>query len=129
LSDSLSDLRVASRERLLSETESEKAGISEGYASLEQRHRLSIEHNADLTDRNGQLTRQLAALTAERDQALTDRDKFRGERDEAVQKVASMTPAKARFGSPERQAVNAFANASSSANAFNVETERDGMER
>ncbi|MEV6659466.1 hypothetical protein [Nocardia fluminea] len=107
LADSLSDLRVASRERLLHDAERDHDGLSEGYVSLEQRHWLSIEHNAELTDQNGKLTRQLAALTAERDQAVADRDKFRGERDQAVQKVAAMTPAKERLGSPERQAAQA----------------------
>ncbi|WP_410875288.1 hypothetical protein [Nocardia sp. A7] len=147
LADSLSDLRVASRERLLHKADRDQAGMSEEYQSLDQRHRLSIEHNAELTDRNGDLTRQLATLLAERDQALADRDKFRGERDEAVQKVVSMTPPEKRFGSPERQAVqaratatksmqeragapvNAFSNANASVNAFAAETEREGMER
>ncbi|MFD3431345.1 hypothetical protein [Nocardia fluminea] len=138
LASSLSDLRVSSRERLLQEADRDQAGMSEEYQSLDQRHRLSIEHNAELTDRNGDLTRQLATMIAERDQALADRDKFRGERDEAVRKVVAMTPAKDRFGSPERQAaaareaaapVNAFSNASASVNAFAAATERDGIER
>lgn len=154
LASSLSDLRVSSRERLLDksdrllgEAETAQADMSEEYQSLDQRHRLSIEHNGELTDRNADLTRQLATMIAERDQALADRNKFRGERDEAVRKVVAMTPPEKRFGSPERQAeqaratatkstqeragapVNAFANASTSVNAFAVDTEREEMER
>ncbi|MEU4416178.1 hypothetical protein [Nocardia salmonicida] len=137
LANHLSDVRVESRERLLEESEAAREDMSEEYMSLDQRHRLSIEHNADLTDRNADLTRRLTAMTAERDQALADRDTFRGERDEAVRKVVAMTPPEKRFGSPERQAaaaresasVNAFSNISASMNAFAVETERDGMER
>ncbi|MFD3427810.1 hypothetical protein [Nocardia fluminea] len=80
------------------------ARVAADRDSLRQRHNLSIEHNAELTDRNGDLTRQLATMIAERDQALADRDKLRGERDQAVQKVAAMTPAKERLGSRERVA-------------------------
>ncbi|WP_028477344.1 hypothetical protein [Nocardia sp. CNY236] len=47
-----------------------------------------------------ELTRQLEQVTGER-------DKFRGERDEAVQKLAARTPAHRRYGSPERQAEQA----------------------
>ncbi|MEV0551178.1 hypothetical protein AB0H98_30620 [Nocardia salmonicida] len=136
LADSLSDLRVASRERLLEETETAQAGMSEEYQSLDQRHRLSIEHNAELTDRNGDLTRQLATMIAERDQALADRDKFRGERDEAVQKVVAMTPPEKRYGSAERQASQAGRNAMANykqgnalAAAMERQTEREGAER
>ncbi|WP_280351717.1 hypothetical protein [Nocardia abscessus] len=69
-------------------------------AELTARHGLSIEHNNELTEANALLTRQLTAITAERDQ-------LRGERDEAVQKLAERTPADQRFGSPERQAEQA----------------------
>ncbi|MFE3052689.1 hypothetical protein [Nocardia sp. NPDC059239] len=77
--------------------------------SLTTRHRLSIEHNGDLTDQNAALTRQMALLTTERDHLLGQRDSLRGERDEAVQKLAERTPAHERFGSPERQAEQAKA--------------------
>ncbi|MFI5535875.1 hypothetical protein ACIA5H_05735 [Nocardia sp. NPDC051900] len=71
---------------------------------LSNRHRLSIEHNNELTEANARLTRQLTAVTAERDQ-------LRGERDEAVAKLAERTPAHERYGSPERQAEQAGAEA------------------
>ncbi|MGY1944776.1 hypothetical protein [Nocardia asiatica] len=71
---------------------------------LRNRHRLSIEHNNELTEANDRLTRQLTAVTAERDQ-------LRGERDEAVAKLAERTPAHERYGSPERQAEQAGAEA------------------
>lgn len=139
LADSLSDLRVESRERLLHEADRDQAGMSAEYQSLEQRHRLSIEHNAELTDRNGDLTRQLATMIAERDQALADRDKFRGERDEAVQKVVSMTPPEKRYGSAERQASQAGRSALADYKRGNAiiaaqtraesESEREGAQR
>jgi hypothetical protein len=69
-------------------------------AELTTRHGLSIEHNNQLTEANARLTQQLTALTAERDQ-------LRGERDEAVAKLAERTPAQERFGSPERRAEQA----------------------
>ncbi|MGW4365441.1 hypothetical protein ACWEKT_07325 [Nocardia takedensis] len=79
--------------------------------SLKTRLDLSIEHNGELTDRNGDLTRRLTATVAERDQqavrlrdALAERDRLRAERDEAVQQLARQTPAAQRYGSPERQA-------------------------
>lgn len=75
---------AAERDRLRGELE-----------SLTARHRLSIEHNSDLTERNARLTRQLTAMTAER-------DRYRAERDESVQKLAERTPAHERLGSPER---------------------------
>lgn len=78
------DTVAAERDRLRGELE-----------SLTARHRLSIEHNSDLTERNAQLTRQLTAMTAER-------DRYRAERDESVQKLAERTPAHERLGSPER---------------------------
>ncbi|WP_433714473.1 hypothetical protein ACQP2U_10365 [Nocardia sp. CA-084685] len=68
--------------------------------SLKARLNLSIEHNSELADSNAQLTRQLTALSAERDQLLS-------ERDEAVRKLAERTPAEQRYGSPERQAEQA----------------------
>lgn len=68
--------------------------------SLTKRHQLSIEHNGELTDRTAKLERQLTAMIAERDQAIADRDA-------AVRKVAEMTPAQDRYGSPERQAAQA----------------------
>ncbi|MBF6190563.1 hypothetical protein U3653_20275 [Nocardia sp. CDC186] len=71
---------------------------------LRNRHRLSIEHNNELTEAKARLTRQLTAVTAERDQ-------LRGERDEAVAKLAERTPAHERYGSPERQAEQAGAEA------------------
>ncbi|NKY89407.1 hypothetical protein [Nocardia veterana] len=51
------DTVVAERDRLRGELE-----------SLSTRHRLSIEHNGDLAEQNARLTRQLSALTAERDE-------------------------------------------------------------
>ncbi|BDT97307.1 hypothetical protein [Nocardia sputorum] len=69
-------------------------------AELTARHGLSIEHNNQLTEANARLTQQLTAITAERDQ-------LRGERDEAVQKLAERTPADQRYGSPERRAEQA----------------------
>ncbi|MET9028167.1 hypothetical protein ABZW96_21465 [Nocardia sp. NPDC004168] len=80
-------------------------------AELTARHGLSIEHNNQLTEANARLTQQLTALTAERDQ-------LRGERDEAVQKLAERTPAQERFGSPERQAEQAKAAVSGSRSAL-----------
>ncbi|MEV0765169.1 hypothetical protein [Nocardia sp. NPDC050435] len=65
--------------------------------SLTQRLRLSIEHNSELADQNARLSKQVIALTAERDQAVTDRDA-------AVRKVVERTPAAQRYGSPERRA-------------------------
>ncbi|MGY1871981.1 hypothetical protein [Nocardia gipuzkoensis] len=78
---------------------------------LTARHGLSIEHNNELTEANALLTRQLTAITAERDQ-------LRGERDEAVQKLAERTPADQRFGSPERQAEQAKASVSAGRSAL-----------
>ncbi|WP_369027784.1 hypothetical protein [Nocardia farcinica] len=82
--------------------------------SMRQRHHLSIEHNGELSDRNDQLTRQLTAVLAERDQLAAardqlaaERDRLRGERDEAVHKLVERTPAAQRYGSPERQAEQA----------------------
>ncbi|MGY1948924.1 hypothetical protein [Nocardia asiatica] len=80
-------------------------------AELTARHGLSIEHNNRLTEANARLTQQLTALTAER-------DRLRGERDEAVQKLAERTPAEQRFGSPERQAEQAKASVSGSRSAL-----------
>ncbi|WP_280411808.1 hypothetical protein [Nocardia asiatica] len=80
-------------------------------AELTARHGLSIEHNNQLTEANARLTQQLTALTAERDQ-------LRGERDEAVAKLAERTPAQERFGSPERQAEQAKASVSGSRSAL-----------
>ncbi|WP_280396886.1 hypothetical protein [Nocardia carnea] len=113
--------------------------------SLKQRHRLSIEHNADLADQNATLTRRLTALRAERDELVAERDRYKTERDESVQKLAQLTPASERLGSPERQAAehrsaattaaaepqhtngNAFAGLST--NAFAATTNRKGMSR
>ena len=113
--------------------------------SLKQRHRLSIEHNADLADQNATLTRRLTALRAERDELVKERNRYKTERDESVQKLAKVTPAPDRLGSPERQAAehrsaattaaaeaqhtngNAFAGLS--ANAFAATTNRKGMSR
>ncbi|MBF6298486.1 hypothetical protein IU459_13155 [Nocardia amamiensis] len=78
---------------------------------LTARHQLSIEHNNELTEANARLTRQLTALTAER-------DTLRGERDEAVQKLAERTPAHERYGSPERQAEQAKASVSAGRSAL-----------
>ncbi|MEU4343114.1 hypothetical protein AB0H00_17860 [Nocardia sp. NPDC023852] len=96
--------------------------------SLQTRLNLSIGHNSQLDEQNSQLVRQLTALTAERDRlrvehkamvtatasrgrevyALSQQcDRLRGERDEAVQKLAERTPAQERYGSPERQAEHA----------------------
>ncbi|MFQ6229939.1 hypothetical protein [Nocardia sp. NPDC002869] len=101
-------------------------------ASLKQRHHLSIEHNADLAERNSALTRQLTAMAAERDQ-------YRQERDEAVQKLVGRTPAQDRLGSPERiaeelknqntQATTHNAFAGLSTNAFAAGREKNGMHR
>jgi hypothetical protein len=113
--------------------------------SLKQRHRLSIEHNADLADQNATLTQRLTALRTERDELAAERNRYKTERDESVQKLAKLTPAVDRFGSPERQAAehrsaataaaaepqhtngNAFAGLS--ANAFASTSNRKGMSR
>lgn len=143
LTDSLSDLRVSSREQLLDGAESAVRDRDEELSSLRQRHNLSIEHNANLTDRNADLTRQLATMIAERDQALAEAKTMRGERDEAVQKLAERTPAEKRFGSPERQAaaVREFSGVAAEssgvaadsgnalADAMARQSERDGMDR
>ncbi|MFI5716269.1 hypothetical protein [Nocardia sp. NPDC051750] len=71
--------------------------------SLKQRHRLSIEHNADLADQNATLTRRLTALRTERDELVKERNRYKTERDESVQKLAERTPAAQRFGSQQRQ--------------------------
>ncbi|MEV0331891.1 hypothetical protein [Nocardia sp. NPDC050717] len=107
LTDSLSDLRVSSREQLLDGAEAYARDREEELSSLRQRHGLSIEHNGELTDRNADLTRQLATMIAERDQALAEAKTLRGERDEAVRKLAERTPAEKRYGSAERQAAQA----------------------
>ncbi|MFC8048066.1 hypothetical protein [Nocardia sp. NPDC057353] len=59
-------------------TTSTGAGDVDGaeLQELRTRHRLSIEHNADLAEQNARLTRQLTAVTADRDQlaaAVADR--------------------------------------------------------
>ncbi|WP_327114177.1 hypothetical protein OHB12_33715 [Nocardia sp. NBC_01730] len=101
-------------------------------AELTTRHGLSIEHNNQLTDANARLTRQLTAMTAERDQ-------LRGERDEAVQKLAERTPAHERYGSPERQAEQVATNGNTNgrqtikghafAGLVNGRDREEGMER
>ncbi|WP_280500260.1 hypothetical protein [Nocardia farcinica] len=92
----------------------ERDRLRDELESMRQRHHLSIEHNGELSDRNDQLTRQLTAVLAERDQlaaardqAVAERDRLRGERDEAVHKLVERTPAAQRYGSPERQAEQA----------------------
>lgn len=118
LTDSLSDLRVSSRERLLDGAEKAVQNRDEELSSLRQRHGLSIEHNADLTERNARLTQQLTAMIAERDQAVAatttlraeidaeviTSTKLRQERDEAVAKLVATTRPSQRYGSAERQA-------------------------
>ncbi|MFC8047986.1 hypothetical protein [Nocardia sp. NPDC057353] len=98
-------------------------GAGDELQELRTRHRLSIEHNADLAEQNARLTRQLTAVTADRDQLAAaaadrsgheaaqelaevraERDRLRGERDEAVTKLARRTPPEQRYGSPQRQA-------------------------
>ncbi|MFF0529552.1 hypothetical protein ACFYT3_14280 [Nocardia amikacinitolerans] len=85
----------------------ERDQLRDELDSLTQRHQLSIEHNGELNDRAAKLERQLTAMTAQRDQAIADRDA-------AVQKIAEMTPAAERYGSPERQAEQAKQAASQS---------------
>jgi arginine deiminase len=95
---------LAARGREIEQLSGDLIDAAERNNALSNRHRLSIEHNNELTEANARLTRQLTALTAERDQ-------LRGERDEAVAKLAERTPAHERFGSPERQAEQAGAEA------------------
>ncbi|MEV0769950.1 hypothetical protein [Nocardia salmonicida] len=121
--------RVALRELATTDARAATARAVTDRDSLQQRHNLSIEHNADLTDRNAELTRQLTAMTAQRDQ-------LRGERDEAVRKVIERTPPAERFGSPERQAEQAKRSAladhapgNAVAAAFARTAERDEAER
>ena len=102
-------------------------------ASLKQRLDRSIQHNADLATQNAGLTQQLTALRAERDQLTEERNRYKTERDEAVQKVAARTPAAERLGSPERQAEQAKRE-SIPGHAFSGlvnghDREREGMER
>ncbi|WP_280432243.1 hypothetical protein [Nocardia brasiliensis] len=65
-----STLRSSQPDRGESETSapSRETEIEREFAALKDRHRLSIQHNNALVERNGQLTKQLTALTAERDQ-------------------------------------------------------------
>ncbi|MEV0344042.1 hypothetical protein AB0H49_34035 [Nocardia sp. NPDC050713] len=51
--------------------------------------------------------RRIAQLVQLAETLTEERDRFRGERDEAVQALAERTPAAERFGSPERQAAQA----------------------
>ncbi|MBF6301641.1 hypothetical protein IU459_29485 [Nocardia amamiensis] len=95
---------LAQRGREIEQLSGDLVDAASRNNELSNRHRLSIEHNNDLTEQNARLTRQLAALTAER-------DTLRGERDEAVAKLAERTPAHERYGSPERQAEQAGAEA------------------
>jgi hypothetical protein len=66
-------------------------GADNALAELRNRHRFSIEHNADLAEQNARLTRQLTAVTADRDQlaaAVADRttpQRPAGTRDARVQ--------------------------------------------
>ncbi|WP_147142839.1 hypothetical protein [Nocardia ninae] len=76
------------------------ADLARDFSSLQDRHRLAIQYNNQLVERNAALVQQLTALTAER-------DKLRGERDEAVRTLVERTPAEQRLGSPERQAAQA----------------------
>lgn len=121
LTADLADQRVTARERLLGETDLERQDLERAHRDLRQRHGLSIEHNADLTERNARLTQQLTAMIAERDQALAaaktlreemaaevaTSSKLRRERDEAVSKVIENTHPSQRYGSAERQATQA----------------------
>lgn len=86
---------TADHGRELETVAAERDRLREELESLTARHRLSIEHNSDLTERNAHLTRQLTAMTAER-------DRYKTERDESVQKLAGRTPDAERLGSPER---------------------------
>ncbi|MFR9774161.1 hypothetical protein, partial [Nocardia sp. SC052] len=97
---------LAQRGREIEQLSGDLVDAAERNNELRNRHRLSIEHNNELTEANARLTRQLTAITAERDQ-------LRGERDEAVAKLAERTPAHERYGSPERQAEQAGAEAAS----------------
>ncbi|MFD0362663.1 hypothetical protein ACFQZZ_14560 [Nocardia sp. GCM10030253] len=109
------------------------------FSALKDRHRLSIQYNNALVERNGKQTADLAKLTTERDELaeelntirsvhkgtiavaasrgrevyalVQERDQLREERDEAVRKLAERTPAEQRYGSPERQAAQARDNA------------------
>ncbi|MFJ2834616.1 hypothetical protein ACIO52_04570 [Nocardia sp. NPDC087230] len=137
LTTALADQRVTARERLLGENDLERQDLEQAHRDLRQRHGLSIEHNADLTERNARLTQQLTAMIAERDQALATAKTLRQERDEAVSKVIETTHPSQRYGSAERQAtqarrtaqpVNAFS-VSESVNAFAAAEREDGIER
>lgn len=62
----------------------ESARETEEMASLKQRHYLSIEHNADLAEKNATLTQQLTALRAERDGLVQELNHYKSDRAEAV---------------------------------------------
>ncbi|MFD4434267.1 hypothetical protein, partial [Nocardia sp. NPDC058497] len=144
LAADLADQRVTARERLLGESEIDRMDLAREHASLRQRHGLSIEHNADLTEQNAELTRRLTAMTAERDQAVTERrdsdmkrvqalaeqGRLRVERDEAVAKLVETTRPGDRFGSAERQATEAraAATATSTKSATATATASTGSE-
>ncbi|MFI2334156.1 hypothetical protein ACH474_12240 [Nocardia rhamnosiphila] len=161
--------RTAEWSRPERDRQRDQDGGQPGLEELATRHRLSIEHNAELSDQNARLTRELTALrverervaeiearirkladaqedrdrkiavlqrsvdavTADRDSLRTalddaeariqrlqnlnrglsdDRNKYRSERDQAVQKLAQRTPPAERLGSAERQAAEREAN-------------------
>ncbi|WP_157183589.1 hypothetical protein [Nocardia takedensis] len=97
--------------RDLEESDRAVVRVADERNALQGRLNLSIEHNNSLTEQHADLTQRLTATTAQRDQqaallrdAVAERDRLRGERDEAVQRLAQRTPPAQRYGSPERQA-------------------------
>lgn len=62
------ELRATEQEYDPATEEVEAAEREREFASLKDRHRLSIEHNNQLVERNAALVKQLSALTAERDE-------------------------------------------------------------
>ncbi|WP_067652919.1 hypothetical protein [Nocardia harenae] len=69
-------IRTPERGQQQRTTTSSSTGAGAELQELRTRHRLSIEHNADLAEQNARLTRQLTAVTADRDQlaaAVADR--------------------------------------------------------
>ncbi|MCX4094830.1 hypothetical protein [Nocardia sp. alder85J] len=87
--------------------------------SLQTRLNLSIEHNGQLTDRNGRLTQQLAAVTADRDQQqqaqesyrlylqdlIADRDRLQAELDGADTELADTVADRDRLRGERDEAV------------------------
>ncbi|MBF6163069.1 hypothetical protein [Nocardia cyriacigeorgica] len=80
-----------------------------------------LAQNLDLREGMREAHSRIEALTAELSGIAEERDRYRGERDEAVQKLAEVTPAEQRYGSRER--VRAQAKATSSRERVRAEAE------